>query len=90
MGAIDKIDMLFSSIECVRRTMKWYKKLFFHIFDMSVLNAYSAYKTVTGKHISLADFQLQLIRELILKYQCNSARATNRKQNYRNPLTTRR
>jgi len=52
MGAIDKTDMLLSSIECVRRTMKWYKKLFFHIIDMSLLNAYSAYKTVTGKYIS--------------------------------------
>jgi len=58
MGAIDKTDMLLSSIECIRRTMKWYKKLFFHIIHMSLLNAYSAYKTVTGKYIKLADFQL--------------------------------
>lgn len=80
MGAIDKTDMLLSSIECVRRTMKWYKKLFFHIVDMSLLNAYSAYKTVTGKHISLADFQLQLINELVLKYQCEGGMTTNRKK----------
>ncbi|XP_060859580.1 uncharacterized protein LOC132936818 [Metopolophium dirhodum] len=62
MGAIDKTDMLLSSTECVRRTLKWYKKLFFHIIDMSMLNSYSAYKTVTGKHISLADFQLWLMK----------------------------
>ncbi|XP_008184865.1 piggyBac transposable element-derived protein 4-like [Acyrthosiphon pisum] len=69
MGAIDKTDMLLSSTECVRRTLKWYKKLFFHIIDMSMLNAYSAYKTVTGKHISLADFQLTLINEILQKYK---------------------
>lgn len=69
MGAIDKTDMLLSSTECVRRTMKWYKKLFFHIIDMCLLNAYSAYKTVTGNHISLANFQLSLINEIIQKYQ---------------------
>ncbi len=40
MGAIDKTDMLLSSVKCVRRTMKWYKKLFFHLVDMSLLNAY--------------------------------------------------
>lgn len=56
MGAIDKTDMLLSSVECVRRTIKWYKKLFFHLIDLSLLNAYSAYKTCTGNKISLADF----------------------------------
>jgi len=29
MSAIDKTDILLSSIECVRKTIKWYKKLFF-------------------------------------------------------------
>lgn len=70
MGAIDKTDMLLSWTECVRHTMKWYKKLFFYIVDISLLNAYSSYKMVTGKYISLADFQLKLINELVLKYQC--------------------
>jgi len=69
MGTIDKTDMLLSSTECVRRTLKWYKKLFFHIIDMSMLNAYSAYKTVTGTHISLANFQLTLVNEILQKYK---------------------
>lgn len=68
MGAIDKTDMLLCSVECVRRTVKWYKKLFFHLIDLSLLNAYSAYKTCTGIKISLADFQYQLIREIFTKY----------------------
>lgn len=80
MGAIDKTDMLLSSIECVRRTLKWYKKLFFHMVDMSLLNAYSAYKTVTRNQISLADFQLKLINELILKYQREGAMTSNRRK----------
>lgn len=68
MGAIDKTDMLLSSIECVRKTIKWYKKLFFHMIDLSLLNAYSVFKTVTGKHLSLASFHLQLIRQILIKY----------------------
>ncbi|XP_050064320.1 piggyBac transposable element-derived protein 4-like [Aphis gossypii] len=60
MGAIDKTDMLLSSIECVRKTIKWYKKLFFHLVDLSLLNAYSSYNTVTGKHLPLASYQFQL------------------------------
>jgi hypothetical protein len=31
MGAIDKTDMLQSSIESVRKCVKWYKKIFFFL-----------------------------------------------------------
>lgn len=34
MGSIDKCDMLLSSVEFVRKTTKWYKKLFFHLVDL--------------------------------------------------------
>ena len=43
MRLIDKADMQISAIECVRRTVKWYKKLFFHLMDMSMLNAYNMF-----------------------------------------------
>lgn len=72
MGAIDKTDMLLSSIECVRKTVKWYKKLFFHLVDQSLLNAYNSYKTVTGKHLPLTSYQFQLIREILTKYSMKS------------------
>lgn len=68
MGSIDKTDMLLSSVECVRKTLKWYKKIFFHLIDLCILNAFSTYKTVTGKVMSLANFQLELIRQLLEKY----------------------
>jgi hypothetical protein len=38
---------------------------------MSMLNAYSTYKTVTGKHVSLANFQLTLVNEILQKYKTN-------------------
>lgn len=68
MGSVDKTDMLLSSIECVQKTIKWYKKVHFHLIDMALLNAYS-YKQVTGKNPALADFQLELVREIIDKYK---------------------
>jgi len=68
MGSIDKTDMLLSSVECVRKTLKWYKKIFFHLIDLCLLNAFSTYKTVTGKSMSLANFQLEVIRQLLEKY----------------------
>ncbi|KAJ8949458.1 hypothetical protein NQ318_007559 [Aromia moschata] len=31
MGAVDKTDMMISSLDCTCKTIKWYKKLFMHI-----------------------------------------------------------
>lgn len=39
--------MLLSSVECVRKTIKWYKKVFFHIMDMVLLNSHVLHTIVT-------------------------------------------
>lgn len=69
MDSIDKSDILFSSFDRLKSTIKWYKKIFFHLIDLSVLNAHSLYKTTTGNYSTpLADFQLELIKEILQKY----------------------
>ncbi|KAL4125843.1 hypothetical protein QTP88_010083 [Uroleucon formosanum] len=68
MGSIDKTDMLHSSVECVRKTLKWGRKIFFHLIDLCLLNAFFIYKTVTIKSMSLVHFQLEVIRQLLEKY----------------------
>lgn len=79
MGSIDKTDMLLSSVECVRKTLKWYKKIFFHLIDLSLLNSHIMYKTVTGENIPLAKFQLELIRQLLEKYSTSKTNTPKRK-----------
>lgn len=49
MRLVDKSDMMIGSVECVRKTVKWYKKLFSHLVDVCLLNAYLYHKTSTGK-----------------------------------------
>lgn len=68
MGAVDKSDMLLSSTECVRKTMKWYKKVFFHLLDCTVLNCYQLYKCNTENKIALENFHLDLVKQIIAKY----------------------
>ncbi|UYV68154.1 hypothetical protein LAZ67_5003213 [Cordylochernes scorpioides] len=68
MGTVDQTDMLLSSIGCLRKSLKWYKKLFFHFIDTSLLNAYSSYLVNTGKRPSLAEFHINLIGQIIEKY----------------------
>jgi hypothetical protein len=68
MGAVDRSDMMISSLECVHKSMKWYRKFFFHLLDITLLNSHAVYNVKTGKNITLAVFQLTLIREILQHY----------------------
>lgn len=74
MGAVDRCDMLYSSTETVRKSIKCYKKIFFHLLDMSILNAHAIYMLKTGNTLPLIDFQLQLVKELIEEHKKGKTR----------------
>ncbi|KAL4082898.1 hypothetical protein QTP88_029552 [Uroleucon formosanum] len=46
------------------RSKKWYMKIFYHLVDMSIVNAWMLYKKVTKKPMKLAQFREQLAVEL--------------------------
>ncbi|CAF1585828.1 unnamed protein product [Adineta ricciae] len=68
MGSVDKTDMQLSFVECLRKTIKWYKKFFFHLLDLSTFNAYMLFKMKHKKSIHFGDFRCELIRQLIERY----------------------
>lgn len=68
MRAIDKSDMQIGNIECLRKTTKWYKKLFFHFIDMAILNAYNVFLVKTGNQIPLKVFCSRLVHQLLKRY----------------------
>lgn len=68
MGLVDKCDMQISYLDSTRKSLKWYKKLFFHILDVTVYNSYILYKLKTGQKLRLVDFRLNLIRQLLEEY----------------------
>jgi hypothetical protein len=68
MGAVDKTDMMVSSLQCVRKSFKWYIKLFFHLLDLTLINSHILYNLHTGENITHDDFQLTLIREIFQKF----------------------
>ncbi|XP_037790570.1 piggyBac transposable element-derived protein 4-like [Penaeus monodon] len=59
MRLVDKSYMI-SFNECLRKTQKWYKKYFFHLMDLCVLNAYYIHSSLTGKKTGLRVFSLTL------------------------------
>ena len=48
-GYVDKLDRMVNGYGIARRTWKWTKKLFFHLTDMTILNAFLLHKTCGGK-----------------------------------------
>ena len=56
MGGVDLSDQLIQYYQVLRKSKKWWKKLFFHLIDLAVVNSYLIYKS-TGKCISQKEFR---------------------------------
>lgn len=68
MGLVDRSDMQISFSTCIRKTVKSYKKLFFHVLDLSMFSAYILHKENKGTTLEFAEFRLQVIRQIFDKY----------------------
>ncbi|XP_046837276.1 piggyBac transposable element-derived protein 4-like [Vespa crabro] len=71
MDTIDKSDIAISTVDATCKSLKWYRKYFFHLIDICVWNAFCLYKHITEEQISMAKFHLQLIKEILEKYHKN-------------------
>jgi hypothetical protein len=40
---VDRSDMMISFVKCIRKTMRWYKKLLMHIIDLAMFKAHALY-----------------------------------------------
>jgi hypothetical protein len=66
MGYVDKSDRMVNSYGIARRTWKWTKKLFFHLLDMTILNAYLLHKSCDGT-LTHKKFREGLMHDLIVQ-----------------------
>lgn len=63
---IDKSDQMASYATCVRKGIKWYRKVAFELLTgVSVVNAYIIYKKVTSKKLTISKFREQLCLSLL-------------------------
>lgn len=65
MGLVDKSDMQISFNTTSRKSIKWYKKIFFHLLDICVLNSGIICSTLEKKTLKLPEFRLKLIEQLL-------------------------
>ena len=63
MGGVDKSDQLYGYNNFSR---KWWKRVYFHLLDVTLVNAYVLYyKTCEGKVLSHMDFRIEVAKGLI-------------------------
>ena len=69
LSLAEKSDMQVGTIDSLRKSMKWYKKQFFHFMDLSVLNAHHLYVLQKGEKISLRDLSLALCKQILAEHE---------------------
>ena len=69
MGGVDLYDQLCSYYSFDHRTVKWWKRAFFHLLNTAQVNAYILYtqSTQASRKLSHVDLRIQLARELLQK-----------------------
>lgn len=64
MSGVDRADQMISYYSCPRKTIRWPKKVVFHLLDISMWNAYYLFK-INHTEINLLTFRQFIIRSLL-------------------------
>lgn len=65
MFGVNRQDHMLSYYPCERIVLRWHLKIFIHIVQMSLINAFHLYNIYSGNKMALYDFRLSVIRELL-------------------------
>ena len=68
MSGVDILDQKIKPYKCLRKSVRWYKKLFFHLMYITVVNAQTAYGKSGRDKCTLLQFRHEDIRGLQEKY----------------------
>lgn len=67
-STVDRSDMQMKFSKSLQEELKWYKKLFFHMMNLSIFNAYILFKKTQKRYLQLSRFRFEVIRGLLAKY----------------------
>ena len=69
MKGVDIGNQLISYYELRHKTYKWWKRILFHLIDISIVNSFIIYKKITDdKTITQKNYRLEIIRAIAYKY----------------------
>ena len=86
MGGVDRADQNLACYAIPRNYgRKYYKKIFFHLFDQCIWNSYVLYKKNGGSRTQL-QFRLDLVNEMVIKYHSESMSNKKGQPSFETPL----
>ena len=65
MSGVDLADQFITNYNSQRKSNKWWRTLFFHIFNMTILNAFILNKKYGSVKLSHSEFQENITNHLI-------------------------
>jgi hypothetical protein len=65
MGGVDRCDMMLSLYRLRMKGKKWYKRLFFHFVDLSIINAWTILRQTSQPRLKLVSYKLEVAVALI-------------------------
>mgnify|MGYP006372858261 CR=1 FL=1 len=66
MGGVNESNQLISYYKCNITSKKWWKRVFFHMVDVTLVNAYILYtKSTEGKRLQQLEFRVMVAKGLI-------------------------
>ncbi len=83
MGGVDRVDQLRERYEVGRRSRKWWHRLMYFLFDVTIVNSFVLWSTKTeDKKKDQLGFRLRLARQLVNGF--NSRKRSGRPANFIN------
>ena len=68
MNGVDIMDQYGVSYPFVRKTLKWWRKVFFWLLDVSVTNSYVLYRDSVQRPLTHVEFRRRLVDSLATRY----------------------
>lgn len=68
MNGVDRADQYTVYYSFIRRSVKWWRKVFFWMLEVATVNSYILYKCTVTKPTSHLDYRRTIIRTLVAGY----------------------
>ena len=84
MNAVDKSDQYLSKYNLLRKCLRWWKTLFFHLIDISIINGFILYRLYAASNPNIKELQ-RSSRYSVLEFHEEVARQLGGLEMYDNP-----
>ena len=68
MNGVDIMDQYVVSYPFVRKTLKWWRKVFFWLLDVSLINSYALYRDIVHRPLTHVEFRRRLVDSFASQY----------------------